>query len=62
MLRIKQEGVPIAGGRRGDLYLKVLVSVPQRLSKRGRELLEELRKTEGEDAKAHPVRLSELKS
>jgi molecular chaperone DnaJ len=61
MLRVREEGVPVPGGRRGDLYLKLLVQVPQKLSKRGRELLEELRATEGENPEPQPVKLSELK-
>jgi molecular chaperone DnaJ len=61
MLRVREEGVPIQGGRRGDLYLKLLVQVPQKLSKRGRELLEELRAAEGENPEPQPVKLSELK-
>jgi len=62
MLRVKEEGVPVQGGRRGDLYLKVLVQIPQRLSRKGKELLEELRKTEGAEPAPHPIKLSELKT
>jgi molecular chaperone DnaJ len=62
MLRVREEGVPVPGGRRGDLYLKILVQVPQKLSKRGRELLEMLREAEGEEAAPKPVKLSELKN
>jgi molecular chaperone DnaJ len=62
MLRVREEGVPIPGGRRGDLYLKILVQVPQKLSKRGRELLEQLRESEGDDTEPRPVKLSELKN
>jgi molecular chaperone DnaJ len=61
MLRVREEGVPTQGGRRGDLYIKILVQVPQKLSKRGRELLEELRVAEGESPEPQPVKLSELK-
>jgi len=61
MLRVREEGVPSASGRRGDLYLKILVQIPQKLSKRGRELLEELRKAEGEDAAPRPIKLADLK-
>jgi molecular chaperone DnaJ len=62
MLRIREEGVPASGGRRGDLYLKLLVQVPQKLSRRGRELLEELRQTEAEETDPKPIKLSDLKS
>jgi len=62
MLRVREEGVPVPGGRRGDLYLKLLVQVPQKLSKRDRELLEELRAaSEGESPEPQPVKLSDLK-
>ncbi|MDA8411218.1 MAG: molecular chaperone DnaJ [Treponema sp.] len=61
LLRIRGEGVPSQNGRRGDLYLKVTVNMPQKLSRRGREILEEFRKVEGEETQVHPVKLSELK-
>ena len=50
------------GSRRGDLYIKLLVQVPQRLSKREKELLEEFRATEAASGDPRPVKLSELKS
>jgi molecular chaperone DnaJ len=59
MLRIRDEGVP-SGGRRGNLYIKVMVQIPTKLSKRGKELMEELAKTEGENASPKPIPLSEL--
>ena len=62
MLRVREEGVPSSSGRRGDLYLKLLVQVPQHLSRKGKELLEELRKTEGEDFEPKPMKLSDIKN
>jgi molecular chaperone DnaJ len=62
MLRIREEGVPVPGGRRGDLYLKLLVQVPQRLSRKGRDLLEQLRIAEGENSEPTPMKLADLKS
>jgi molecular chaperone DnaJ len=59
MLRIRNEGVPSAG-RRGDLYIKFMVQVPDKLSRRGRELMEELSKVEGENDSPRPIPLSEL--
>jgi molecular chaperone DnaJ len=59
MLRVRDEGVP-AAGRRGNLYIKLMVQVPGKLSKRGRELLEELARTEGENDTPRPIALSEL--
>jgi molecular chaperone DnaJ len=59
MLRVRNEGVP-AAGRRGDLYIKFMVQVPDRLSRRGRELMEELSRVEGENDSPRPIPLSEL--
>jgi molecular chaperone DnaJ len=59
LLRIRSEGVP-SGGRRGDLYIKLMIQVPIKLSKRGRELMEELSKVEGENASPKPIALSDL--
>ncbi|HET7839523.1 MAG TPA: molecular chaperone DnaJ [Rectinemataceae bacterium] len=62
MLRIREEGIPSSGGRRGDLYLKLLVQVPAKLSRKGKELLEQLREVEGEDSEPKPVKLADLKN
>jgi len=59
MIRIKNEGVP-ASGRRGDLYLKLMVQIPSKLSKRGKELMEELSTVEGENSSPKPIPLSDL--
>jgi molecular chaperone DnaJ len=59
MLRVRDEGIP-SGGRRGDLYIKVIIKIPAKLSRRGRELLEELSKVEGEEDSPKPLTLSEL--
>ena len=63
MLRLREEGVPGANGsaRRGDMYIKLIVQVPQKLSRRGRELLEEYARVEADDPEPRPIRLSELK-
>jgi molecular chaperone DnaJ len=58
-LRIREEGVP-SGGRRGDLYIHLVVKIPAKLSRRGRELMEELSRVEGENASPGPIPLSEL--
>ena len=62
MLRIREEGIPSPGSRRGDLYLKLLVQIPSKLSRRGREILEQLREAEGEDLEPKPVKLADLKN
>jgi molecular chaperone DnaJ len=59
MLRIRDEGVPISG-RRGNLYIKLMVQIPSKLSKRGKELMEELSRVEGENSSPKPIPLSEL--
>jgi len=42
-LRLKGQGMPqIHGSGRGNLYVKISVSIPNKLSKRARELVEEL--------------------
>jgi len=59
LLRIRDEGVPVSG-RRGNLYIKMIVQIPAKLSKRGRELMEELSLVEGENSTPRPIPLSEL--
>jgi len=59
LLRIREEGVP-SGGRRGNLYLKLMVQIPEKLSKKGRELLEEFAKVEGQNGSPKPIPLSQL--
>ncbi len=43
ILRVRGRGVPISTGRRGDLYLKVNIKIPPKLSKKSRKLIEDLR-------------------
>jgi molecular chaperone DnaJ len=59
MLRIRDEGVPYSG-RRGNLYIKLMIQIPEKLSRRGRELMEELARVEGENSSPRPIPLSEL--
>jgi len=59
MLRIRDEGVP-AGTQRGNLYIKLMVKIPEKLSRRGKELLEELSRIEGQDDSPKPIPLSQL--
>jgi molecular chaperone DnaJ len=59
MLRIRDEGVPSGRGR-GCLYIKLMVQIPAKLSKRGKELMEELSRIEGEDNSPKPIPLAEL--
>jgi molecular chaperone DnaJ len=59
MLRIRDEGVP-SGTHRGNLYIKLMVNIPVKLTRRGKELMEELSKAEGEDESPKPIPLSEI--
>ncbi|MDR0487071.1 MAG: molecular chaperone DnaJ [Treponema sp.] len=60
MLRLRDAGVP-SGSHRGDLYIKLIVQIPEKLSRRGRELFEELAKSEGQDSNPKPIPLSQLR-
>jgi len=43
VLRVRGKGVPIDRGRRGDLLIKIIIQLPNKLSKKAKELLEGLR-------------------
>lgn len=43
-LRLKGKGLPIKGGDRGDLYARIMISVPKTLSEEERKAYEELKK------------------
>lgn len=48
LIRLRGKGVPhVRGGGRGDEYVKIQLRVPTHLSRRQRELLEELEKIDG---------------
>ena len=48
LLKVKGRGAPkLKGGGRGDLLARLRLTVPEKVSKRERELLEELRKVSG---------------
>jgi molecular chaperone DnaJ len=50
LLRVKGKGAPkLKGSGRGDLLARVRVTVPKKLKKRERELLEELQRQTNED-------------
>jgi DnaJ-class molecular chaperone len=44
ILRVRDRGVPMGNNRRGDLFVKIKVKLPNRLSRDTRKLLEELKK------------------
>jgi molecular chaperone DnaJ len=57
MLKVRGEGVPFlqSPNRRGDMYIKILVQIPQKLSSRARDLLREFAEIQGEDESPKPV-------
>lgn len=44
ILRVRGKGVPMSKNRRGDLLIKLNIKLPSKLSRKSRELLEELKK------------------
>lgn len=44
ILRVKERGVPTGNGKRGDLYVRVSVQIPEKLSKEAKKAVEELKK------------------
>ncbi len=44
ILRVKGKGVPQDSNHRGDLYIRVSIKMPEKLSKESRRLIEELKK------------------
>lgn len=62
LLRIRNEGVPLANSRKGDLYIKIMIQIPAKLSSRAKSLLEEVSRLEGENNTPEPIPLSEIQS
>jgi molecular chaperone DnaJ len=62
MLRIRGEGVPVlnGGGRRGDLYVKLKVAIPSRISGKEKDLLKQFAASHGEADEPAPVQLKDL--
>ena len=60
LLRIREEGVP--GVKKGDLYIKIIVQVPAKLSSKAKSLLEEVSRMEGENTSPMPISLAELRT
>jgi DnaJ-class molecular chaperone len=44
ILRVKNKGVPLGNGKRGDLYVRTSVKLPEKLSKEAKKAAEELKK------------------
>ena len=63
LLRLKEEGVPYTNSsRKGDLYIKLLVKVPTKVSNKAKSLYEEIARIEGENNSPSPTPLSELEN
>lgn len=62
IFRIRNEGIPFVhnSNRRGDMYIKVLVEVPSRLSSKAKDLMKELSSLIGEEENPDPIKLSDL--
>ncbi len=43
ILRVKGKGVPMGQGKRGDLYVRISIQIPEKLSKEQKRLIEELK-------------------
>lgn len=63
MLRLRGEGVPVLNNssRRGDLYIRVHVRVPERLTMRAKSILRDFAQVQGEDEDPEPIPLAELR-
>lgn len=44
VLRVKGKGVPHSSGRRGDLFIKITIDMPKKLSKEAKKAIEELKR------------------
>lgn len=62
ILRLRNEGIPHLNNsnKRGDLYIKIQVDVPTKLSAKSKDLLKELGALEGSNASPQPVLLRHL--
>ncbi len=61
MIKVAGEGVPnTQTGKKGDLYIKVHVKVPTRVSSKAKKLLEEIAKIEGEEERPKFIKLRDL--
>ena len=61
LLRVRGEGVPSAGGlRNGDLYVKIMVQIPQHLSSKQKDLLKAFMELENPTENPKLMPLSQL--
>ena len=60
--RLKGKGVPdVRTGRKGDLYVKVIVEVPTKLNRKEKKAVEEMAKSVGSEAYPKKSRFEKLK-
>jgi molecular chaperone DnaJ len=62
VLRLRGEGIPVLNSpnRRGDMYIKIVVQVPTKLSSRAKDLLKDFAVENGEEDNPKPIPLAEL--
>ncbi len=63
ILRLRGEGIPYLhnAGRRGDMYIKIRVNIPTKLSSKAKSLLKELAELDKGNDNSDPIPLSELR-
>ena len=63
ILRIKGEGVPYlhGGSRKGDMYVKIFVEVPVKLSGKEKTILKDFAQAHGETSEPKPYTLDQLR-
>lgn len=63
LIRLRGKGVPHlhSTSKRGDMYIKIQVDIPEKLSGKAKQLLNELSGEIGENDKPAPVKLAELR-
>jgi DnaJ-class molecular chaperone len=44
VLRVRGKGVPVSKSKRGDLLIKLNIKLPSKISRKSREIIEELKK------------------
>ena len=60
ILRVKNEGVPSNVGRKGDLYIKLLIQVPAKMTATQRKLMEAYAAEENASTSPDLISLSSL--
>jgi molecular chaperone DnaJ len=62
IFRLRSEGIPHLHNpeRRGDLYIKIMVRIPEKLNGKAKSLLKEYAAIQGEEENPEPVPLAEL--